>query len=334
MKARIPAVSDGILQHVSASQIKTFRACKRDWYKMKVLGLSQYVTEPMKLGVEGHRYIEDMIREERGEPKLEPAKLSDIVLASIHLARAMVPKGGYAEVSIDEVLKLADVFVHGRLDYWVPNQGEVVDWKFTGDFQNVLTIEEARNSPQTVIYLKYADRIGMAKMTYVYIHTRKVAAQDVSVRLTPEELATKWAELEDIVRDMKEVAKCKSLDYVQCGCRRCAAKAGEEKKEMPAKAEKIGRLELLINAPLLRMAEGDEEFKDLEVLMDERAKTICEKEGATDIRLLSYNRGPGLLAAAFRANPPTGTVVCRSGPVANAVIEALIPLADRVIGQP
>jgi len=315
-----PAVVAGVLQHVSASQIKLFRECARLWYEDKVLGKTEFISRAMQDGSKIHDYIEAEIREERGEPKLAAKELSETVLKSIHAARNQVPTGGHPEFAIYGTLKLAEVPVRGFIDYYLPEMALAVDWKSTSDFANVKSLAAATRDEQTVIYLMFtllSCRTASAEMRYVYINTKKPAALALPVVHTRASLEPLWQSLEDTVKLMKAAAAAKTINDVQCGCRRCV---------MPMKAEKLKDLELLIDAVDLNGS-----GYQLETVIEDMAKVICKTEGVDDLRLVPYGKGPGMLAAAIRAAPPSGTIVCRRGPLANAAIEALIPFATRII---
>lgn len=87
-------------------------------------------------------------------------------------------------------------------------------------------------------------------------------------------------------------------------------------------------LTLYIDCAQLKGAELGTRLEDV---LHPLAAKICNKEGVADLRLLPYATGKGALAAELRANLPTGEVWCTSGELSDAAIEALKPLADRVI---
>jgi CRISPR/Cas system-associated exonuclease Cas4 (RecB family) len=76
---------------------------------------------------------------------------------------------------------------------------------------------------------------------------------------------------------------------------------------------------------------GDGFSQQLEDIIATKAAEVCKDEGVVDIRLVNYGKGPGLLAAKFRADPPKGKVFAASGALSSPVIEVLVPLASVVV---
>src|SRR5579859_5849689 len=71
-RSSAPAVIDGQLRHVSASQIETFEDCPRRWYLDKVLGLAMPPSAAQARGVAIHKELEDWY--EDGTPVSDTVK--------------------------------------------------------------------------------------------------------------------------------------------------------------------------------------------------------------------------------------------------------------------
>jgi hypothetical protein len=73
----------------------------------------------------------------------------------------------------------------------------------------------------------------------------------------------------------------------------------------------------------------------LEEEIHARVEKILKEHNATSIDLapLDYGKGRALLAASFRANPPRGVVVARTGGLSTGVIEVLAAIADTVTSR-
>lgn len=80
-----------------------------------------------------------------------------------------------------------------------------------------------------------------------------------------------------------------------------------------------------------RPSKGMPASVDLEDLIAERSRVICEQLKVADVRLAKFGEGTAALVASFKTKPPSGHVCARSGGLSLAVLEVLRPLAKVVI---
>ena len=137
----------------SASQVKTWRDCRRKWWYEKIAGLPTPTSAAMAFGTKVHAQLEDYVN---GKIKLaqmmpEAVELLQYVPdAKTHKlvteAHLTIPKGnGWA------------VNVTGKIDLLAqpaatPQLINVIDYKTTKNFAYVPTVEELRTDPQCLIY--------------------------------------------------------------------------------------------------------------------------------------------------------------------------------------
>lgn len=315
---RSPAVIDGKLQHVSASQIKTYLECPRIWYKQKVMGEEFSPTKAMQLGTKVHLLMEEMAKEE-GEPSINPDSLNETVLSSVHLARGLVPPGGLAEVPIK--LEISGIPVHGFIDYYLRGSvPKVIDWKTTSDFRYAKTHTDVAQDIQSVIYTRWAMDDCQAKeaaIAFVYIHTREPGAKIVPAMISRADTDREWTRLTSIV-DLIKVTAGQKEDEVPCVCGRC--------RVMPMKAIKFSLyIDCIPSGEYTRL-----ESVLAELTAKETKSLKYTKAAGQDFRHVPYGEGPGMLAAALRANPPSGKVVATRGGLSDVAIEALSGLTDDI----
>jgi hypothetical protein len=149
MRPFLPAVVDGELQRVSASQIELFNAqdnpdsgCQRKWWWNKVLRKPIPSGKPAEAGSASHKNIEDFLK---GKP---------IVFNPIEaeLLRFMPkPLDPHNRPEVEFEMPVQDCTLIGKIDVlndsgkWIDNEGvsrpsfanevEILDWKFTGNVQ-------------------------------------------------------------------------------------------------------------------------------------------------------------------------------------------------------
>jgi len=299
------AVIDGVLQHVSASQIRRFRECPLKWYREKVLGQEFRPTLSMALGTKIHKYIEE-----------GGVELNDVIRTSVALAKGFVPAGGEHEAPIE--IDIAGIPCVGFIDYYVP--GTVVDWKSTSDFSRNKAPSELARDEQAIIYSAWAldqyDDLRPIRFMYVYVHTKEPGATPVVVDITKSMVQDAWEALTKTVESMKIAAGWNETG-VLCKCGKC-------KGAVMAKTEVKTKLEITLYVDCIPL-NGD--YTSLSDYVQEmNARAAGDKR---DTRLVDFGKGKGGLAEMVRNNPPAAgsyVLMTQGSDLASTVAEALIPM--------
>src|SRR5260370_24371770 len=304
------AVIDGVLQHVSASQIRRFRECPLKWFREKVLVQEFKPTSSMALGSKIHKYIEE-----------GGLGLNDVIKTSVTLALQFVPSGGSHEVPVS--VTIAGLPCIGWIDYYVlSSRGDptVVDWKSTSDFARKKTRAELAVDEQAVIYSAWAmekEHVGAVDFMHVYIHTKEPGACPVPVTVTKEMVDDAWVGLTKTVEDIKLTAGLKE-QAVECKCGKCKG-ATMDKKELK------GKLDITLYVDCLPLS-----GENVTSLHEYVAEANLRAAGAKlDIRLVDFGKGKGLLSLEVQNNPPSSgayVLMTRGNDLAATVAEALIPM--------
>jgi hypothetical protein len=210
--------------HVSPSQIKTFRRCKRLHWLQKV---AQVPTDKVKTGAERgkslHKVVETYLEvrpEIVGESVLEFAQRVGLYeddlrfgLRSFELNREYINiretfhKGGDLRLLIEQEFKIGSLFV-GVIDLvCVKNDAttakpfvSIRDHKFLADKRYIPTLEDLLEDPQTIMYCTAVlDFFGLDRieMVYDYYGTKSKWYEPRKICLTADELHGKWRVLKD-----------------------------------------------------------------------------------------------------------------------------------------
>lgn len=209
------AVIDGVLQHVSPSQIKTYRACPRKWYYEKVLRLATESSAAQNAGTALHKEIENYYNE--GTPP--SSAVCQNALAELPSRSA----GFQPEVELAEPsLYINGVRVKGRIDLVGAPRGSVVeiyDFKTCSSWRYCKTEDELRSDVQQGIYAKWAqDRFPDAtafRVALVYMHRQNARVRVVAADLTREDIAGVWAGCVETVELMLQTAGAEVDDVPQ-----------------------------------------------------------------------------------------------------------------------
>jgi len=220
------------LTHVSASQIKDFKACNRLWYYTRILKQRPPQTEAQSRGTTVHGALEAHLKAGAIEPEiLERAKglgisesdLSDYVAAmepfvgkpgeGLTEFRDSMPtfEGGPEYVLVVDHAREITVDGHGVIP-------QIDDLKTTSDFRYCKTPDELAKDVQMVSYAKWAlwrlfelknqPPPNFVSLRHVYVRTRgKRVATARDVLVTPEHVETEWATILDTVRQMNDLAQ-------------------------------------------------------------------------------------------------------------------------------
>jgi hypothetical protein len=220
-----------VLTHVSASQIKDFKACNRLWYYTRILKQRAPQTEAQSRGTTVHGALEAHLKAGKIEPEiLERAKglgitekdLSDYVTAmepfvgkpgeGLTEFRDSMPtyEGGPEYVLVVDHAREITVDGHGVIP-------QIDDLKTTSDFRYCKTPDELGRDVQMVSYAKWALwRLFELKnqppptfisLRHVYVRTRgKRIATARDVLVTPADVEARWTAILEDVRDMVALA--------------------------------------------------------------------------------------------------------------------------------
>lgn len=170
---------------VSASQIKSWRDCKRRWALRSIAKLPQPTSPSQALGIE--------IDDGQLQPYLRDGRPFDFTKESGYIAASALPylpEGGGKEVQKHFILPSPSkqFGYQGYLDLWLPTGGlpvhegmpdddspVVVDFKSTKDFKWALTPEELKTDVQAQLYATWAMfSTGKRKvhLAWIYLLTR------------------------------------------------------------------------------------------------------------------------------------------------------------------
>lgn len=211
----IKAVVDGLIKHVSASQISTFELCQRKWWYEKIAGIKPPPSESTAVGESIHTQIEQYY-ETNGAVLPAHASARDL------LQRPEIPQPGpglLIEVPRNRQMSItyADVPVQGRIDLLNLRQlpdglVTVVDWKSAGSTRYLKKPQELADNTQLTTYGKWVfDTYPEAThVSYVhgYVFTRKTGSKVVPTPPLPKEQVLDTAsDIDRTVGEMKRVAR-------------------------------------------------------------------------------------------------------------------------------
>lgn len=210
--------------HYSASQIATFRDCRRKWAFKTIDKIDGAPNAYAELGTLIHHYLEQYLQdgslpggqevlltvEKRG--KGIPYTGDDILAIMLpglkHLPKPgiAIPEEGF-EIDLGELGTLVGYIDAQFVDCGVP---VTVDHKTTSGLQWALTGEELREDPQGVIYSVYAmEKSGLdtVKCRWIYYLTdpKKARSKKTEVEIRLTDLAKSWQNIIVDVQEMKRL---------------------------------------------------------------------------------------------------------------------------------
>jgi hypothetical protein len=159
------------LAHVSASQIKTFRACASRWHWEKVGNFTTPPTPAMLRGTRIHALLENYLV--HGTP-IPPGDEGDIARTALPL---LPGPGTVARENAEHVFNLGagvlGVPARGVVDF-IPQPGELVDFKTSSDPKRYgLALEELQQDPQAQLYALQAYAGRPVSFKHLYLKTGK-----------------------------------------------------------------------------------------------------------------------------------------------------------------
>lgn len=226
-----------VLTHVSASQIKDFKACNRLWYYTRILKQRAPQTEAQSRGTTVHGALEAHLKGGVIEPEiLERAKQLGITQQDLNeYITAMEPFVGKPGEGLTEFRDSMPTFEGGpnyvlvvdhAREITIDNPGDGTPWgvvpqiddlKTTSDFRYCKTPDELARDVQMVSYAKWAllrlyeekqrPPPSFVSLRHVYVRTRgKRLATARDVLVTPVDVEARWQEILIDVRDMVALA--------------------------------------------------------------------------------------------------------------------------------
>lgn len=210
--------------HYSASQLKTFRGCKRAWYYDKVVGLPRPESQALALGTATHAELADYLTGAKGLEALGPlaraaAPLLPAPSPDLHVERPM-------ELRIETDDAVDRQFV-GFVDLLVPPTHTdrdgvplISDHKTTSNFQYALTEYEIAQDVQMLAYgqyalLRYPDADSV-ELQHTAILTRgKPVARNTSVVVSRPDIEARWLRHLAILPDMEATRAATSASDVE-----------------------------------------------------------------------------------------------------------------------
>lgn len=246
------AVIDGVIQHVSPSQIETFDpetfgGCETKWWFRKVLRVPVTQTVAQGLGTAMHSEIESYLETgvdtlgrlarsgKRFMPRPREFLFVEVNAGKLHPVHV-------AGIRVDQridVVNYSGRYVDDNGDtHDDPDCVEVEDWKSTSSMQYAKNAEELRRSVQMVSYgvwvasrarywLEQEIDLKRVRLSHgVFVTRGASAARKTTTTIGLEELATKWQRVEGVVERMKGVARLKVVADVPRNLSACDAYGG------------------------------------------------------------------------------------------------------------
>ena len=220
------AVESGVIQHVSASQIKVFTSCRRQWWYEKCAGLRPPQTAAQAAGDAMHKQLDSYYKLCKDGLWGDAATLLDEQMhPSLKAALCALPKPGpdvLSEYPHDYNLDIfaANVPVVGRIDllhFAGPRTPTIIDLKSKSSLSTyVLTPEQLAVDIQLTVYGKFCvEKHDAQAVTYMHLNVLKSKPKfkPVSVTRTASQILHNYAELVVTpVEEMKRVALLTSVD--------------------------------------------------------------------------------------------------------------------------
>jgi hypothetical protein len=221
------AVENGVIRHLSVSQIKDLALCERVWFLSKVKHLPKKQFKSQVTGIEVHKQIEHYLK--TGEDVLGdvarkgfeylPAPGADLgVEASLEdppLTAAGIPFEGYVDIinprgAADGVLRLTDHKTSSNVEKYAASADDLTTTKHEHGIQ---MIGYARWAVLSGRY-PWAKTIELEHLYYP-TGTRKQDAKRVIARVPAQAFDAEWKRVHDLAERAKVLARAKSLDEVK-----------------------------------------------------------------------------------------------------------------------
>lgn len=202
-----------VVEHVSASQVKSYQACPRQWWWDKVAKVPRPARPHLDFGTEVHGHLENWLNHGT-EPPASTA--GSVARGGLHLIPAPRTPGVQVETDLDPALDIIPgVRWAGRMDVYAPPgvtgpAAWVLDHKTTKDWRWMKRPGELSQDPQVVSYALWSMRThggDAVRVSHVYYHTRpqtlaagSPVARRVDTEVTLDGALDLWAEYGQTVR--------------------------------------------------------------------------------------------------------------------------------------
>lgn len=238
-----PSVTDGVLHHVSASQLKTFELCPRKWWFQKVAHTPDHSsTLARDLGTEIHAQLEAYLA--GGPPPAHPSARAGLFHLPPPSPDILI------EAPLLPAIHLAGVPWEGKIDVVVPpvpqtpTEAWVIDHKTTSNYRYILNPKSLSADTQMVSYahwvaLRYWGPSSLQrgthriKVSHVYYHTKperlgvgEPLSRRVDAWVNTVDIPRQWAELTETVEEMKVAARAEDPAAVYGNRDSCRAYGG------------------------------------------------------------------------------------------------------------
>ncbi len=229
------AVVEGEIRRLSVSAVATYDTtqrggCGRKWWLKYVAGLPDRFSKAGAAGKNSHRLIQTYL--ETGVDEL-----TDVERAAL----PYMPPPGLSKYAVehrfDGELTAAGVPFVGYIDLIDAREEipEVLDWKTTGDLSRALKDDELIHTIQMPGYAQWLfvtePSLDWVRVSHVYMRTpgkakkkpQKPKAIKASALWSREVVADRWAEIEDLVTEMKATALATKHEDVEPNFKACDA---------------------------------------------------------------------------------------------------------------
>lgn len=206
--------------HVSASQINTFRDCPRKWWLQKIKKLSTPSSSAAEMGRRIHSILEDYLTK-----GVMPDNSTEGLIASRGLEYLPLPGTSAVELPIHEKMPLTDspVDVLGYVDclYLPRKEGElpiILDHKTTGSKKYTKNELEMETDVQLHVYARalFANsEYDNAILRLVYYGTRAPFAFPVEITVNREQNEEQWTKILATINEMEQTASKEEQDVPQ-----------------------------------------------------------------------------------------------------------------------
>lgn len=206
--------------HVSASQINTFRDCPRKWWLQKIKKLSTPSSSAAEMGRRIHAVLEDYLT--KGQM---PDNSTEGLIAQRGLEYLPLPGTSAVELPIHQKLPIKDapVDVLGYVDclYLPRKEGElpiILDHKTTGSKKYTKNELEMETDVQLHVYARalFANsEYDEAILRLVYYGTRAPFAFPVEITVKREQNEEQWTKILATINEMKQTAEQEEQEVPQ-----------------------------------------------------------------------------------------------------------------------
>lgn len=230
----------GVIEHLSASQVKTFQRCPRKWFYEKILKIPVPETpgDGKATGTRGHTkmegYFEQGITPDPASEEILDQSILKLLKDPALPPRQTIDSGVLIEHPRDYMMgiDIGGVPIKGRIDLVYPQPAKKLvslwDWKTGKTFRYSKKAEELVDDLQMNIYGLYTFTKWpeVERVEYVHGNIRTDKKAEYRIVRTPEPLdrkhVTSFCEsVEPVVEEMKQVAKETDIKKVRFNADAC-----------------------------------------------------------------------------------------------------------------